>query len=688
MAGKEPMEESTNGRVGWKSGRREEQAPAKDSVWFPRRPRPDNKENKPHPSQSLCTAGGKRPQESNYEHCPTPQSFVRCGPHHRAELCILEKPDIRWLHKVWSKYRDDLTWPWYEKKPELSDEDYDKFREIAQKVVDAMVEEYKEPMVLDQATISNSNHVGHPPHSDNVQFDSVWWKGKRIRAEDEVAAAQDGAYVLWRSEKTSYRSYGCTVSLTNPNNFEGGEVQFFEKFGDRDPVATYKCAEGCGVAFCGCQRNIHAVTSVRSGFRLVLLVWTRPPHVKVAESQAHVCYFRPGTGMGVWLTTGDMLRKQAKRRGCEPQQAWVPCEADDGSCVCPKCVVEREKLAWKDRFQVAEHCPEVDPNKAPTTPTTSAGNSPRTSERSPDGSDASNSREGSEEEVSKAEISHCPHAQGVVRCLDHDPKEMQDILDSQEVRQLHVLWKKHRDDLSHPWYDKKPEFTPSEFDTFRAIAQKVVDAMVDVYEQPLVLDQATISCTNHLGHPPHADNVQFDSVWWRGRKVRQRDEVMAARGGAEVLWKGVKTNYRNYGASIALTNPWQYGGGDFELYGKWADAEPQKKFRLNQGNGISCCGCQNGIHAVTSVKWGFRLVLLVWTRSPDVPVPADQAHVCYFRPGTGQSVWLTTADLQNYPRRRTEESRNPCEDEEEDEYVQDQEQDEELQDKDQIVVAA
>ena len=36
---------------------------------------------------------------------------------------------------------------------------------MAQKVVDAMVDEYHVPMILDQATISNTNNHGHPPHA-------------------------------------------------------------------------------------------------------------------------------------------------------------------------------------------------------------------------------------------------------------------------------------------------------------------------------------------------------------------------------------------------------------------------------------------------------------------------------------------------------------------------------------------
>lgn len=294
----------------------------------PRRPRPlrgragrraargGPREGRPEMPQEVCVAGGKRAGPSDFSHCPTPQSFVRCGPHHRAELCVLSKDDIAQLYDIWWLYRDDLTWPWYEKKPQFDDVDFDTFRRIAEKVKDGMVQEFGQPMVLDQATISNTNHIGHPPHADNVQFDSVWWEGKRIRSEDEVVAAREGAYVLWRPEKTSYRSYSCTVSLTDPSSYEGGEVQFFNQWGDSEPVASYKCAEGCGVAFCGCQQNVHAVTGVRSGFRLVLLVWTRPPHVRVPDSQAHVCYFRPGTGLGVWMTTADIqLRVRAAQGG-------------------------------------------------------------------------------------------------------------------------------------------------------------------------------------------------------------------------------------------------------------------------------------------------------------------------------------------------------------------------------------
>jgi len=254
---------------------------------------------------------------------------------------------------------------------------------------------------------------------------------------------------------------------------------------------------------------------------------------------------------------------------------------------------------------------------------------------------------------------HCPKPQGMVRCGPHHGRvDHKDVLSKKDMKQLRDIWDYYQDDLSHPWYDKKPQFTDSEFQTFKDIAQKVVDSMSRQYQQPMVLDQATISSTNHIGHPPHADNVQFDSVWWSGKQIKQRDELTAARGGAEVLWRSAKTSYRNYSATVALTDPSEYGGGDLEFYRAWGDKDPVAEYRSAAGSGVSFCGCQKNVHAVTGVKWGNRLTLLVWTRPPDAQVPDEQAHVCYFRPGTGLSVWLTSADLKDYPKRRQKGEKN------------------------------
>ena len=69
------------------------------------------------------------------------------------------------------------------------------------------------------------------------------------------------------------------------------------------------------------------------------------------------------------------------------------------------------------------------------------------------------------------------------------------------------------DEPIHPWSAELKDF-----DTFYAIAQKVVDAMVDEYQVPMVLDQATVSNTNHHGHPPHADTRRV--FCWKCLAVR------------------------------------------------------------------------------------------------------------------------------------------------------------------------
>lgn len=58
---------------------------------------------------------------------------------------------------------------------------------------------------------------------------------------------------------------------------------------------------------------------------------------------------------------------------------------------------------------------------------------------------------------------------------------------------------------------------------------------------------------------------------------------------------------------------------------------------------MAFCGCERSIHAVCGVRWGQRLVLLVWTRPPSALPPKD--HACYFRKGSGQSIWLTSLEI-------------------------------------------
>ncbi|CAJ1396249.1 unnamed protein product [Effrenium voratum] len=558
--------------------------------------------------QIPCTANGRIPIPSDFEQCPHLQSFVRCGPHHRAELEVLSQEDVGELKAIWRRYRDDLTAPRFQKKPKFSDKEFDTLYRHANKVVSAMVAEYKVPMVLDQATISNTNHIGHPPHADNVQFDSVWWQGERVPKEDEVQAAREGAYVLWRNEKTSYRSYSCSVSLCDPAGYEGGLVQFFRGFGIKEPVANYKCQEGHGIAFCGCHRNIHAVTGVTSGFRLVFLIWTRPPHVRVPENQMHTCYFRPGTGHGVWLTTADIQRHLAKRNG-RGELRWAPVGEDD-TCRCAKCTAERKKARWQD-------C---------GAPETRIGNAT--------------------EEKAKE---HCPLPPPLALCATHGRWSLGPVISKADIRTLKQIWLRHHDDLNKPAYTEKPELSQAELAKFKHVAFKVLRAMARSLNEELELDQAMVSQTSHQGDPPHADNVQFDSVWWQGRRIRERDEVRAAQHGAAVHY-ALGTENRNYCAMVLLSEPWDYKGGDLEFFGGWGDKDSELSIRPAAGHAWGYCGCHRGIHAVRGVRSGERLALLVWTRPQGTVVAEEQASLCYFRPSSGQSVWLTSADLEHARR--------------------------------------
>ena len=555
---------------------------------------PGGEETEPIP----CTANGKIPIPSDFGQSPYLQTFVRCGPHHRAELNILSQEDIKQLTAIWRCYQDDLVDPRFEKKPEFTDEEFDILYGIAYKVVDAMVAEYKTPMVLDQATISNTNHVGHPPHADNVRFDSVWRDGEQVSKEEQVKAAREGAYVLWRDEKTSYRSYSCSVSLCDPSGYEGGVIQFFRGFGIKEPVANFKCAQGHGVAFCGCHQNIHAVTGVKSGFRLVFLVWTRPHHVRVPENQTHVCYFRPGTGHGVWLTTAD-IRKHLAKKANRKRLTWLPVEDDD--CECDVCRIEQKKATWKEQ-------------PGPCKDTMQTENCMQ---------------------------EHCPLQPPETLCIMHEKKPLYGVISKADIRSLWKIWQDNQVDVVGPTaYNTQ---VSKQFKDFLKIVNKVVLAMASELKEDVVLDQAIVNKTGHQGDPPHADNVQFHSVWWYGQQLRERDEIRAAQQGAYVHYEA-KEVYRNYCATVLLSEPWDYSGGELEFFNGWGDKDAKLQVRPSAGDAWLLCGCQHSFHAVQGVRSGERIDLCVWTRPRGVDRPNP---ICHFRRG-GPSVWLTSADVEQY----------------------------------------
>jgi len=494
---------------------------------------PGGEETEPIP----CTANGKIPIPSDFGQSPYLQTFVRCGPHHRAELNILSQEDIKQLTAIWRCYQDDLVDPRFEKKPEFTDEEFDILYGIAYKVVDAMVAEYKTPMVLDQATISNTNHVGHPPHADNVRFDSVWRDGEQVSKEEQVKAAREGAYVLWRDEKTSYRSYSCSVSLCDPSGYEGGVIQFFR-------------------------------------------------------------YFRPGTGHGVWLTTAD-IRKHLAKKANRKRLTWLPVEDDD--CECDVCQIEQKKATWKEQ---------PGPCK-----------------------DAMQTENCMQE--------HCPLQPPETLCIMHEKKPLYGVISKADIRSLRKIWQDNQVDVVGPTaYNTQ---VSKQFKDFLKIVNKVVLAMASELKEDVVLDQAIVNKTGHQGDPPHADNVQFHSVWWYGQQLRERDEIRAAQQGAYVHYEA-KEVYRNYCATVLLSEPWDYSGGELEFFNGWGDKDAKLQVRPSAGDAWLLCGCQHSFHAVQGVRSGERIDLCVWTRPRGVDRPNP---ICHFRRG-GPSVWLTSADVEQY----------------------------------------
>ena len=71
------------------------------------------------------------------------------------------------------------------------------------------------------------------------------------------------------------------------------------------------------------------------------------------------------------------------------------------------------------------------------------------------------------QERQKSPSSHCPHAQAAVRCEQHRLVELDAVLTQADSDELYEIWNTYQDDLSWPWYDKKPDFSNADYFTFR-----------------------------------------------------------------------------------------------------------------------------------------------------------------------------------------------------------------------------
>jgi len=131
-------------------------------------------------------------------------------------------------------------------------------------------------------------------------------------------------------------------------------------------------------------------------------------------------------------------------------------------------------------------------------------------------------------------------------------------------------------------------------------------------------DLAVLSSTSRCGHPPHVDNE---------RPVRQAD--------GSVVWLSGVTAHRSWSASVAVSEPSEYDGGEFVFYD--TNSEPQMLLKEDAGTMIAFLGDHRHPHGVLPVTSGERLVLTLFLRADPVRPAVPRLHR---RRGTGKAVYL------------------------------------------------
>eukprot|EP01065_Artemidia_motanka_P041903 TRINITY_DN5510_c1_g1_i1.p1 TRINITY_DN5510_c1_g1~~TRINITY_DN5510_c1_g1_i1.p1 ORF type:complete len:449 (+),score=107.20 TRINITY_DN5510_c1_g1_i1:58-1404(+) len=264
-----------------------------------------------------------------------------CTSHGPIQLpSVLSQQQVDAVRDVWERYKHDMYDEYGERLPDgsrpvLRPEDAAVLGDAAGTVARQMAAAVGNELAIDHLTVSATNGIGHHRHADNEVFrvmqnyggDCTGCSGQNgirhcqrcflpyccrcgpehpcDRDLDPVEALQAGAKVTWSPGKTSYRNYSCSVALTHPEEYTGGEVLFWENLGSESPCLVQRCDRGSGVMFCGCSKSIHSVHGVSSGFRLVLLLWTRPANQRPQGSVQAL--HRPGTGPAVWLTSPELV---------------------------------------------------------------------------------------------------------------------------------------------------------------------------------------------------------------------------------------------------------------------------------------------------------------------------------------------------------------------------------------------
>ena len=108
----------------------------------------------------------------------------------------------------------------------------------------------------------------------------------------QFAEYKDGGFYGWHQdeagiEKTNeIRKLSLTLVLSNPDTFEGGELQFyngdrpFEDIGDITAEQVTNDIKAQGTVICFDSRDFHRVTPVTKGVRHSIVCWTVGPNFK------------------------------------------------------------------------------------------------------------------------------------------------------------------------------------------------------------------------------------------------------------------------------------------------------------------------------------------------------------------------------------------------------------------------
>merc|ERR1712232_769727 len=156
------------------------------------------------------------------------------------------------------------------------------------------------PHYVDLAIVSRTAPCGHRPHVDN----------------EYPVRLPDGA-CQWAPGRSGHRTWSVSVMLSEPVEYEGGELVFYRAPpGKPRPRASIKERGGSGIAFLGDRHHAHGVNPVTSGERFVLVLFLRgapegPPVPRLYRRQGNGLAFflepdmrtvSPGLCFAAWLS--------------------------------------------------------------------------------------------------------------------------------------------------------------------------------------------------------------------------------------------------------------------------------------------------------------------------------------------------------------------------------------------------